>query len=148
MLIINQFILGDPSEIHEVFSKTCTQSTSGVPEGITDFVMNGDVYAFLHSVIDRVLVLENKVKDQKRTVFRLSCDLKNANSTIDELSNQLQQYISETTQKITNLIAHKKTLDGKLRAFGEFDNDINEKRISAIESKLIPSFVTQEYYKR
>ena len=62
--IINQFMFGDFSEIHEVLSKSYTQSVNGVQEGVNGFVNTIDLIVLVHSLVDRIDTLECKLKER------------------------------------------------------------------------------------
>jgi hypothetical protein len=57
--------LGDSSEIHEVLSKSYTQSVSGAQEGVNSFVNNNiDLNVLVHSLVNRIDTLECKLKER------------------------------------------------------------------------------------
>lgn len=136
--IINQFILGDSSEIHEVFSKSSTQSVSGPPqEGINSFVnTNIDLNVLVHSLVDRIDKLESNQKERKKLETQLKSSLKDANELIAELQQQLLQHMSQISPKVTNLISYKKTTDDKLKSIGEFDFEIYKTKITHLEEGI------------
>jgi len=64
--------LVDSSEIHKVLSKSCTQSVSGAQEGVDSFVnTNIDLNVLVHSLVDRIDMLESNLKERKKVEAQL-----------------------------------------------------------------------------
>ena len=65
--VIQQFIAGDPTEIHEVFTKSNTHSTGGVAEGqLQENLLNCEMNSLVHALADRISTLEIDPKKQKK----------------------------------------------------------------------------------
>jgi hypothetical protein len=59
--------LGDSSEIQEVLLNQVNKSVRGAQEGVNSFVnTNIDFNVLVHSLVDRIDMLESNVKERKR----------------------------------------------------------------------------------